>query len=59
MTEREIPEAMRGEADAYREEMLDVVSMFSDELMEAILEGEPDRGPDPQRGSPVARCRCS
>ena len=40
VTEREIPEALRADAEAYREEMLDAVSMFSDELMEAVLEGE-------------------
>ncbi|MEQ9503309.1 MAG: elongation factor G [Deltaproteobacteria bacterium] len=34
----EIPDNLRAEADAYREEMLDAVSMFSDELTEAILE---------------------
>ena len=34
----EIPDALRAEADAARENMLDVVSMFSDELTEAILE---------------------
>ncbi len=34
----EIPENMRHEAEAARETMLDAVSMFSDELMEAILE---------------------
>jgi elongation factor G len=34
----EIPENLRGEAEAAREEMLDAVSMFSDDLMEAILE---------------------
>ncbi|MEN8161783.1 MAG: elongation factor G [Myxococcota bacterium] len=34
----EIPENLRAEAEAAREEMLDAVSMFSDELMEAILE---------------------
>ncbi len=34
----EIPEEMRGEAEIARESMLDAVSMFSDELMEAILE---------------------
>ena len=34
----EIPEEMRGEAEMARESMLDAVSMFSDELMEAILE---------------------
>jgi elongation factor G len=33
-----IPEDMEAEAEAAREEMLDVVSMFSDELTEAILE---------------------
>ena len=36
----EIPEKMRDEADEKREELLDAVSMFSDELMEAILEEE-------------------
>jgi elongation factor G len=36
-----IPEDLLAEAQSYREEMLDAVSMFSDELMEAILEGEP------------------
>ncbi len=36
----EIPENMRDEADAKREELLDAVSMFSDELMEAMLEEE-------------------
>jgi elongation factor G len=36
--EKEIPEAMQAEAEAAREEMLDAVSMFSDELMEGILE---------------------
>jgi elongation factor G len=34
----EIPEDLRAEAEAAREEMLDAVSMFSDELTEAILE---------------------
>jgi elongation factor G len=38
VTEGEIPDNMRSEAEAHREEMLDAVSMFSDELMEAILE---------------------
>ena len=38
IVERDIPEAMLGEAEAARETMLDAVSMFSDELMEAILE---------------------
>ncbi|RJX19323.1 MAG: elongation factor G [Desulfobulbus sp.] len=36
--EAEIPENLRAEAEAKREELLDAVSMFSDELMEAILE---------------------
>jgi elongation factor G len=34
----EIPEALRADAEAFREEMLDAVSMFSDELTEAMLE---------------------
>lgn len=34
----EIPEALRDEAEEKREELLDAVSMFSDELMEAMLE---------------------
>lgn len=34
----DIPAEMLAEAEAAREEMLDAVSMFSDELMEAILE---------------------
>ncbi len=34
----EIPSDLREEAEARREEMLDAVSMFSDELTEAILE---------------------
>jgi elongation factor G len=36
--EEEIPPGLLEEAQAKREEMLDVVSMFSDELTEAILE---------------------
>jgi len=40
VVEGEIPAELRGEAAAYREEMLDAVSMFSDELMEAVLEDE-------------------
>jgi len=39
--EAEIPAHLLDEATVKREEMLDAVSMFSDELMEAILEGEP------------------
>ncbi|MBW2267869.1 MAG: elongation factor G [Deltaproteobacteria bacterium] len=38
VVEEEIPEEMRAEAETARERMLDEVSMFSDELMEAILE---------------------
>jgi elongation factor G len=37
----EIPEHLRAEAEAKRAEMLDAVSMFSDELMEAVLEERP------------------
>jgi elongation factor G len=37
----EIPERLRAEAAAKRAEMLDAVSMFSDELMEAVLEDRP------------------
>ena len=36
----EIPANMQEEADEKREELLDAVSMFSDELMEAMLEEE-------------------
>jgi len=39
--EEEIPANLLDDATVKREEMLDAVSMFSDELMEAILEGEP------------------
>jgi len=35
-----IPSDLKDQADKSREEMLDVVSMFSDELMEAVLEGQ-------------------
>ncbi len=38
VVEKEIPAAMQDQAHTAREEMLDSVSMFSDELMEAILE---------------------
>jgi elongation factor G len=38
VVEDEIPEGLRDEAEAERERMLDSVSMFSDELTEAILE---------------------
>jgi elongation factor G len=40
VVETEIPPELREEAETAREEMLDAVSMFSDELTEAILEGE-------------------
>jgi elongation factor G len=40
LIESEIPDELRDQAEAFREEMLDAVSMFSDELMEAILEEE-------------------
>jgi elongation factor G len=36
--EEEIPANLQAQADEYREIMLDAVSMFSDELMEAMLE---------------------
>jgi elongation factor G len=39
--EDEIPAELQDEVDAKREELLDAASMFSDELMEAALEGEP------------------
>ncbi len=39
--EEDIPEQYIADAEARREEMLDAASMFDDELMEAILEGEP------------------
>ncbi|GHU97897.1 elongation factor G 2 [Spirochaetia bacterium] len=35
----EIPPHLKADADKYREELLEAVSMFSDELMELILEG--------------------
>ena len=37
----EIPAHLVEQAKQYREELLDAASMFSDELMEAMLEGEP------------------
>jgi len=36
--EGEIPEDMMGEVEVYREELLDAVSMFNDDVMEAMLE---------------------
>ena len=38
---KDIPAELRDEAESYREEMLDAVSMFSEDLMEATLEGDP------------------
>lgn len=38
VVEKEIPEELQGEAEIAREAMLDSVSMFSDDLTEAILE---------------------
>jgi len=38
VTEKPIPAELQAEAEAAREHMLDAVSMFSEELMEAILE---------------------
>lgn len=40
MEEGPVPDSLMDEALSYREEMLDAVSMFSDELMEAILENK-------------------
>jgi elongation factor G len=39
--EADIPANLQDECDAKREELLDAASMFSDDLMEAVLEGEP------------------
>ncbi len=39
IVEEEIPENLKKEAEEKREIMLDAVSMYSDELMEAMLEG--------------------
>jgi elongation factor G len=41
VVEKPIPEELASEAAVAREKMLDAVSMFSEELMEAILEGHP------------------
>ncbi len=38
VVEKEIPDSMQSDAETAREEMLDAVSMFSETLMEAILE---------------------
>jgi elongation factor G len=40
IVEEDIPGHLQGEADKKRETMLDALSLFSDELMEAMLEGE-------------------
>ena len=40
VNEQEIPDTLRADAENYREQMLDAVSMFSDDLMEAVLEGD-------------------
>jgi elongation factor G len=40
LDEGPVPDSLMDEALSYREEMLDAVSMFSDELMEAILENK-------------------
>jgi len=39
--EEEIPADLQEEADVLREQLLDAASMYSEELMEAILEGTP------------------
>ena len=39
MIEREIPAALQGDADKYREVMLDELANFNDELMELHMEG--------------------
>jgi elongation factor G len=39
--EAEIPTELQDEAEARREELLDAASMYSEDLMEAILEGTP------------------
>ena len=40
ITEEEIPAELRERAEERREMLLDAISMFDDELMEAVLEGE-------------------
>ena len=40
VVEKDIPEDLRADAESHREEMLDIVSMFSDELIEAVLEDQ-------------------
>ncbi len=41
ISEAPIPDELMAQAEEYREILLDAVSMFDDELMEAVLEGEP------------------
>jgi elongation factor G len=41
ITETDIPANLQAQAEEYREKMLDAVSMYDDELMEAVLEGNP------------------
>jgi elongation factor G len=41
VVEKDIPDDLRRDAETAREEMLDAVSMFSNELMQAILEDTP------------------
>jgi translation elongation factor EF-G len=45
----DIPQALLPEAQKRRQEMLDAASMYSDELLEAALDGERDAGDDPRR----------
>jgi len=40
VVEKAIPEELQPGAESHREEMLDIVSMFSDELIEAVLENQ-------------------
>ena len=40
VVEKDIPQDLRADAESHREEMLDIVSMFSDELIEAVLEDQ-------------------
>lgn len=41
VVEKDIPAELQEQANAKREELLDAASLFSDELTEAMLEGEP------------------
>jgi elongation factor G len=47
--ETDIPAELQEEADAKREELLDAASMYSEELMEAILDRRDDSGCSPNR----------